>query len=191
MAVKRRHFPGCPANSAFNVRASLRKESWGEALVARSFQVTARSWSVRRSHSNRPTTVAGEEKHDACACVSLELTQALDITKNLPGGAAELVDGSSRTQHTRDRERAGRQHEHSWPLPRSVGVWQLRHNFPSPQPMPEPGLHIAALTVLMPLMLPAVFYDSGEGLLDEGINYALGTINHLWLPCYVVLQVLR
>lgn len=58
-------------------------------------------------------------------------------------------------------------------------------------PLPSPCLSQgtrAQLWVLMLFMLPAASYDSGEALPDEGINYALGTNKHSWLPCYTILQ---
>lgn len=148
-----------PGNRAFNIRASLRKESWGEAPVAKSFPSNSKVWKhVHRSHSNRSTTVAGEEKYDGWACVCLELRVTFP--------------GTCLWWGTWDGARASRRHEHGWSLSRRAGL--------AAQPTPEPGLHITALSILM---LPAVFYDSGEGPPDEGINYALGTINYLWLPC--------
>lgn len=134
MDIKRRHFTGCPRNSTSNIRASLRKESCGDALVAGSFQVTARSWSIHRSHSwNRSITVAGEEKYDGWACVCLELRVTLPgtclvgrwswqvgaVPPNMPGTGREQADAVSTVG----------------PCPGEWG-WLLRHNFPSPQPMP-------------------------------------------------------
>ena len=56
-------------------------------------------------------------------CMSLCLSRAhSDVTKNLPGGAAEPAGGSSTTQRACDREREGRRSEHGWSLPRRMGL---------------------------------------------------------------------
>lgn len=45
-----------------------------------------------------------------------------EVSRNLPGRETELADGSSPTQRGRDKDRASRRHEHSWSLPRRVGL---------------------------------------------------------------------
>lgn len=144
MAIKRRHFTGCPGNNAFNVRASLRKASWGEALVAKSNSEVLKQ--PQDMLIDRSITVAGEEKQDGWACVCPELTVTLPGT-SMGGGCA----GGWEQSHPPCLG----QGQHSWSVPRKVGLAVLGHNFPSPQ------VTTSQLQVLIPRMLLAVCYNSG------------------------------
>lgn len=157
MAVKRRHFTGCPGNSAFN--ASPRKESWGEARVARSnSEVLKQPWVTL---INTSTTVAGEEKYDGCACPELSV-QSLQWSFQEPAWQGDWAGGWEQSHPTGQGQGQGKQT--AWAqlvLAQESGSGCWNTTFPLLSPCLSQGT-TSQLWVLVAVMLPAAFWFRGR-----------------------------